>query len=1086
MQRLLDHLRSRMQCRNAKRIALRMGMGVMLALTSLPYFAEVSPASAATDNAMRIEGKLRPNGGRVMFYCQQPVGFTVAVSGTTVEVTFDRSFSGSAGALPAKLQGLVTGASFGGGGKKITLSLAPGQYQTRKFVSDKFVGIDIIKAKDNAKLPVPPPVAEKKKLPPAELPLKKEAAAPAAKQPVKVVPPKEKTLPVKLSPLTPANAAKTKPEKPVAVPVKKVLPKPVEKIVKLPAPPQEHAQRKNPPLAVTVVKNADAHSIIFPWKKDVSAAIFTRAGTLWIVFDQPYSVATTPLVSALNRKITDLQQLPSNQYTILRAHGVDIDNIRISKQQFTWNIDFMDAGQPPQPLRKRISQYKTPYSKGVFFPADNVAVPLHVTDPDVQDELIIFPLADAGSGIAAQRQFVDFTIFQSAQGVAMTLLGEKVHANRIESGIEILAPVENLSKEVIKVDHVQPATLTERISLNNLFPFEKWLGDPDKTFNQNQQSFFNNVLSTDRPEKSDKQLELAQFYFASGLIPETMGMLKVIRQSDPYVANLLPFKLLYAAACVRANRLAEAKMLFDALPVTTLSADEKQELKFWQSALQVMLKTPTEQLDYLGNKDKFLRNYPPRLQQNFALLALESQLRNNNFIEAEKLLTLLEAEDPQGTFKNSLQYFKGVLSAKKREDSKAMRYWEPLTKDIDDRMNRARAGLAQVQLLLTTEKITSPQAIERLNAIRSGWRGDDIEKDILRMLGEQYVITKQYADALRSWRQVIHNFSSTEDALLLEAKMTRLFIYVFSDAGSATISDLSALALYYEFREITPIGRSGDLIIQQLAYRLIKLDLLDRAAALLTHQVKYRLKDKERLDFGTKLAVVHMLNKKPALALEALDGTEGSAKPADANERLYLRAKALIALKKSPQALTLISKIHTPEADRIRLDIAWDTTNWNSIIFLLAPSFNERNISGKVLTVNESNDLLRLAIAYIMQGNQQAMTKLYADYQPLFPPGSPLVDTFKFLATDKGAVNYKDLDKSLDIATSQSFVDKYRQLIQKDSLAMPAPKPETPAKTTAADTAKEGAAAKEEAAKEEPAKKEEAPKEEAAKEDVKK
>ena len=124
------------------------------------------------------------------------------------------------------------------------------------------------------------------------------------------------------------------------------------------------------------------------------------------------------------------------------------------------------------------------------------------------------------------------------------------------------------------------------------------------------------------------------------------------------------------------------------------------------------------------------------------------------------------------------------------------------------------------------------------------------------------------------------------------------------------------------------------------------------------------------------------------------------------------------------------------EADKIRLDINWDSSNWQKIESTLAPVYNDREQDKTPLSVSESNDLLRLAVSYIMLGHQPAMTKLYDAYKDKLPKDSPLADTFKFLATDKGAINYRDLDKSLSIASTQSFVDKYKELIDKDSLAL--------------------------------------------------
>ncbi|WP_204305919.1 hypothetical protein, partial [Stenotrophomonas maltophilia] len=71
---------------------------------------------------------------------------------------------------------------------------------------------------------------------------------------------------------------------------------------------------------------------------------------------------------------------------------------------------------------------------------------------------------------------------------------------------------------------------------------------------------------------------------------------------------------------------------------------------------------------------------------------------------------------------------------------------------------------------------------------------------------------------------------------------------------------VDALALYYDFRDMTPQGRRGDEIIRRLADRLANMDLLDQAASLLQHQVDRRLTGAARSQVAARLAVVHLMN----------------------------------------------------------------------------------------------------------------------------------------------------------------------------------------------------------------------------------
>ena len=57
---------------------------------------------------------------------------------------------------------------------------------------------------------------------------------------------------------------------------------------------------------------------------------------------------------------------------------------------------------------------------------------------------------------------------------------------------------------------------------------------------------------------------------------------------------------------------------------------------------------------------------------------------------------------------------------------------------------------------------------------------------------------------------------------------------------------IDALSLFYDFRDLTPVGRRGDEMIRKLADRLVSVDLLDQAAEVLQHQVDNRLQGAAR------------------------------------------------------------------------------------------------------------------------------------------------------------------------------------------------------------------------------------------------
>src|SRR5262249_62419748 len=122
---------------------------------------------------------------------------------------------------------------------------------------------------------------------------------------------------------------------------------------------------------------------------------------------------------------------------------------------------------------------------------------------------------------------------------------------------------------------------------------------------------------------------------------------------------------------------------------------------------------------------------------------------------------------------------------------------------------------------------------------------------------------------------------------------------------------------FFDFRDLTPIGRRGDEMIRRLADRLISVDLLDQAAELLQHQVDHRLEGAGRAQVATRLAVVYLMNRKADRALAALRAARTAELSNDLrSQRLLLQARARSDLGRHDGALEAGAHIPGPDAER--------------------------------------------------------------------------------------------------------------------------------------------------------------------------
>ena len=141
----------------------------------------------------------------------------------------------------------------------------------------------------------------------------------------------------------------------------------------------------------------------------------------------------------------------------------------------------------------------------------------------------------------------------------------------------------------------------------------------------------------------------------------------------------------------------------------------------------------------------------------------------------------------------------------------------------------------------------SPEdAARHLEKLRIVWRGDSLELGVLTLLGNLYVHDKQYDKALHTMRDIVSYFPEVPEAITTARQMENIFVTLYNKGAASNMPPLEALALFYEFRDLVPNGKEGDLMIRNLADRLVSIDLLDRAELLLDHQIRNRLQGEER------------------------------------------------------------------------------------------------------------------------------------------------------------------------------------------------------------------------------------------------
>src|SRR6185312_5581661 len=152
---------------------------------------------------------------------------------------------------------------------------------------------------------------------------------------------------------------------------------------------------------------------------------------------------------------------------------------------------------------------------------------------------------------------------------------------------------------------------------------------------------------------------------------------------------------------------------------------------------------------------------------------------------------------------------------------------------------------------------------------------------------------------------------------------------LFLSTKGDNLPPVDALAMFYDFRDLTPIGRRGDEMIRRLADRLVAFDLLDQAGELLQYQIDHRLEGAARAQVAARLAMVYLMNRKPDRAIAALRSTRIADLAGELRQqRLLLEARAQSDIGRRDLALDIVSNLAGREAIRLRSDIYWASRRW--------------------------------------------------------------------------------------------------------------------------------------------------------------
>jgi hypothetical protein len=891
----------------------------------------------------------------------------------------------------------------------------------------------------------------------AEPAVKPQAATGAPEAAAKAMPAKAAAAaPPKRDPAAPAAEAVVRTRE-TALPAADAAPKPVEAPKEAPAPMVSDAPAGELPAAavprravgerlpvrVEAKRIGNIVRMNFPFPTRIAGAAFKRDETLWVVFDTDEVVdieAVAPNLGPLAHKVALVR---SNGWQALRIRLAEPLLTTLGADGNSWVLTIGEMVlEPSRPLKMR-RHVRADGNASLKIDLPDGGAVHEITDPDIGDRISVVTAHGPARGLLKVQTFVDVETLPSAHGIALIPHGDDLQVT-LENGVVTIGQERGLSLSTGGYDRSDGPLPRTQTGIHRI-PVDPATFDRSDApgFEDRARELLKAVIETRDGARRQARIDLAEFYIGHRFAPEALAQLRILAQEEPGATTDPGFIVLYGAAQALAGRGAQAR--------EALSRSEVQESSdgaLWRTIAAADQAKWDEARENALKATGVLGAYPRPIQNLFNLAAAEAAIELNDFGNGEARLAEIETESLTSDLAGRFENLQARLADAGGRNEDAATRWQR-ARASGDRRAQAEADYRETRALQRDGKIKREEAIDRMKSLAFGWRGDEIELRTLRFLSGLLADGGQYRDAFQAMRSAVMVAPNSETTRLLQDEMGRRFLALYLDDADKALQPVEALALYYDFRELVPIGRRGDEVVRKLADRLVAVDLLPQAAELLSYQVDNRLKGAARAQIAADLAVVHLLDRKPDKALAVLNKTRQSQLPLSLErQRRLVEVRAMADSGRFETALELLSSLSGNDALRLKADILWKAKRWREAGERLEVMLGGRWSDRMPLDDQDRQDVLRTAIAYALANDQLQLDRLRGKFMAKMAD-SPNAHTFDVVTRPiQGQGNeFRAIAKEIaSVDTMRRFLEEYRAqyLDPKATTVTPDPAPEPP------------------------------------------
>lgn len=719
----------------------------------------------------------------------------------------------------------------------------------------------------------------------------------------------------------------------------------------------------------------DIVRVVFPFSEPVASSVFRRHGSMWLVFDTGDPVDVRGMRSVLAEDVEAVEVTTGDGWQSIR---IDLEQEKLATIGVDGSSWVMTIGntilEPSRPLVMERS-VRSDGSTVITVPFRNPANVREIRDPYVGDIITTVTGLGPARGILKSQSFAEFDALMSAHGIAVRAKADDLEVRAEGDTVVIARPrglaVSNgdLARGSRVLEPLADPSSPGQIDLGNLMT-----SDTEHFLRKIKEHEFA-IANTPLEARRIPRMNLSRFYLAHGFAHEALGLMRLAAEDDPAITREPSFNLLMGAAQALAARPREAESYLDR-PELINNADAA----VWRTITSAALRDWSGATRNMSRGEAVIGNYPVLVQTEFNLAAARTMVEVNDFGQAAAVLS--EIDPSLATPKQAARYdiIRGQVADASGRSREALTAFD-LVQRSDERPLAAEAAYRALRIRHRDGDASTEDTIDALAGLAASWRGDETELKTLRFLAQLLVQNGEYRQAFEAMQSAVQANGGADTTRLLQDEMSAVFANLYLNGEADRMSPVKALALFYDFREMTPVGRRGDAMVRRLANRLIAMDLLDQAAELLRHQVDNRLKGAARAQIAADLGVVYLMDRKPEEALRVLNKTRQAKLPRELErQRNMVEARALTESGRPDLALEIVRNMRGEDVERLRADTLWAARSWREAGEQLEGIVGGRWSDPIPLADQERADILKAAIAYSLADDGFSLSRLKAKF----------------------------------------------------------------------------------------------------------